>query len=79
MSDATQAALEAALAAHIADVTDGGIVTDWCAVVAVKHLDDLDSGVTQYRLEANVNQALHVTAGLLAYAAAMSLEDQDDE
>lgn len=68
MSAETQAALEAALAEHIADSTDGGVVTDWCAVVAVKHLDYLDTGTTEYRLEANVNQPLHISTGLLAYA-----------
>ena len=79
MSDDTKAALEAALANHIADQTDGHIVTDWALVAATSTLDNLGTGITRYFLEANTNQPVHVMAGLFRYAGEHVLWDTDDE
>lgn len=82
MSAETKAALEAALAAHIADQADGDIVTDWALIAAISSLDDLGTGRTRYFIEAITNQPVHVTAGLFRYAGEHVIwpdEDNDSE
>lgn len=82
MSDETRAALEAALAAHIADVCDGALVTDWALIAANSSLEDIGTGRTSYFVEANENQPIHVMAGLFRYASEHVLwpsDDDDDE
>ena len=78
MSDATKAALEAALSAHIATVTDGDILTDWAMVAATTTLDDIGTGTTQYWCEGNTAQPVHVTIGLLRYGAEHATFDEDE-
>lgn len=79
MSDQTKAALEAALTAHIADQTDGDIVTDWALVAATSSLENIGSGRTAYFIEANTNQPVHVMAGLFRYASDHVIWDTDDD
>ncbi len=79
MSDETRAALEAALAAHVADRCDGAIVTDWALIAATSSLDDIGTGRTSYFVEANERQPIHVMTGLFRYAAVHVLWDTDDE
>lgn len=79
MSDETKAALAAALAAHIADVSDGDIPTDWAMIVAISSLDDIGTGRTRYFIEANDNQPIHVTTGLFRYAGEHVIWDDDDD
>ncbi|MFN4000879.1 hypothetical protein [Microcella sp.] len=82
MSDKTKAALEAALSAHIADQTDGDIVTDWALVAATSSIESIGTGRTAYFIEANTNQPVHVMAGLFRYASEHVIwytDDEDDE
>lgn len=79
MSAETRAALEAALAAHIADRCDGAIVTDWALIAANSSLDDLGTGRTSYFVEANENQPVHVMTGLFRYASEHVLYGSDGE
>lgn len=79
MSDQTKAALEEALTAHIADVTDGDMLTDWALVAAASSLDNLGTGRTGYWIEANTNQPVHVMAGLFRYAGEHVIWDDDDD
>lgn len=79
MSDTTKAALEAALTQHIADVTDGGIITDWALIAAVTNLEDIGTGKTRYWCEGNSAQPVHVTVGLLRYGGEHATFGDDEE
>lgn len=79
MSAATKAALEEALTAHIADQTDGDLVTDWALVAATSTLDNIGTGRTSYFIEANTNQPVHVMAGLFRYASEHVIWGDDDD
>ena len=81
MSDETKAALEAAVTAHIADVTEGDLVTDWAMVAATTTLDNIGTGTTRYWCEGNNAQPIHVTIGLLRYGSEHATfgDDDDDE
>lgn len=79
MSDETRAALEAALAAHVADHCDGAIITDWALIAATSSLDDIGTGRTSYFLEANENQPIHVMTGLFRYASEHVLRDAEED
>lgn len=83
MSDATKQALTEAIAAHIADVTDGNLLTDWALAIASTELEDIGTGRTNYYYEGNDNQPAHVGYGLLKYTLDASLwqgtDDDDDE
>ena len=79
MSAETKAALEAALAAHIADQCNGDLVTDWALVAATSTLDAIGTGATRYFIEANTNQPVHVMAGLFRYAGEHVIWGDDDD
>lgn len=82
MSDQTKAALTAALEAHIADETEGHLVTDWALVAATSTMENIGTGITRYFIEANENQPVHVMAGLFRYAGEHVVwgdGDDDDE
>ena len=79
MSDQTKAALDVALTAHIADVTDGNMVMDWALVAANAPIDSIGTGVVSYWIEAPKNQPVHVMAGLFRYAGEHVLWDEDDD
>jgi len=80
MSDATKAALETALSAHIADVTEGDILTDWTLIAASSTVEDIGTGTTRYFCEGNEGQPIHVTIGLLQYGRETTTwADEDDE
>lgn len=81
MSTATKAALDSALAAHIADLSDGHILTDWALIAATTSVDNIGTGTTRYYCEGNDGQPIHVTIGLLQYGretATWGDEDDDD-
>lgn len=63
MSDQTKANLEAALEAHIADETEGGMVTGYVTHVAYQRVD-LGSA-SGYRVVTGTDQAFHVGLGLV--------------
>lgn len=79
MSAETKAALDAALTAHIADQTEGDLVTDWALVAATSTLENIGTGRTGYYIESNDNQPVHVMAGLFRYAGEHVLWDDDDD
>lgn len=79
MSADTKAALDAAISAHMADVSDGNIVPDYALVIGSTALDDIGSGRTRYYLEGNDGQPVHVSYGLLSYVLNSNLWDEDDE
>lgn len=79
MSDSTKAALEAAITAHIADLTDGNILTDWGLVIASTSIEDIGTGTTVYMFESNAGQPAHVSYGLMSYALQSSVWQGDDD
>ena len=79
MSAETKAALDAALAAHIADVTDGNMLMDWALIAANAPWESIGTGVVSYWIEAPTNQPVHVMAGLFRYAGEHVIWDDDDE
>lgn len=81
MSDQTKAALDAAVAAHVAEVSDGDLVTDWALVAATTTVENIGTGRTGYLLESNDNQPVHVMTGLFRYASENTLwgNDEDDD
>lgn len=83
MSDITKAALEKALADHVADTGDGAFLTDWALIAATTTVENIGTGTTAYLLEGNNNQPVHVMTGLFRYATERSVwgldEDDDDE
>lgn len=79
MSDRTKADLEAALAAHITDVSDGDILTDWTLIAATTSMDDIGTGTTRYYCEGNDGQPVHVTIGLLQYGRETTTWGDGDE
>lgn len=79
MSDSTKAALEHALAAHIADVADGDLVTDWTLIAACTSMDNIGTGATRYWCEGKTAQPVHVTIGLLQYARETTTWSDDDD
>ena len=80
MSADTKAALEAALNAHITDVTDGDILTDWTLIAATTSVENIGTGTTRYFCEGNDGQPVHVTIGLLQYGRETTTwgDDEDD-
>lgn len=80
MSAATKAALDAALSAHIADVIDGYLITDWALIAATTSVENIGTGTTRYWCEGNEGQPVHVTIGLLQYGRETTTwGDEDDE
>lgn len=79
MSVQTKAALEAAIQAHIADVTGGNILTDWGLVIASTSMEDIGTGATVYLFESNDGQPAHVSYGLMSYALRSSVWERDDD
>lgn len=79
MSVESKSLLEAALAAHIADVTEGNILTDYCIIAASSSMDDIGTGSTEYFFEANEGQPPHVSYGLITYAERSGIWDEDDD
>ena len=65
MSDATKAALDAAITAHVADEYDGDMVTAWVIVTETTTLDMLDEGEGAMVIEARDMQSSYLTQGLI--------------
>jgi hypothetical protein len=70
MSEATKAALDAALAEHIADELDGALVTGYVCQVTAMTGADFDAEQTQYLRMVPDHQSAHVTLGIIDYAQA---------
>lgn len=83
MSVETKTALDAAIAAHVAETGSGSIVTDWALVAATTTMENIGTGTTAYLLEGNSNQPIHVMAGLFRCGSEKAIwgldEDEDDD
>lgn len=81
MSDATKAALEAALQAHVADEMDDGFVSGYVTKIHVVRMSGND-GSSHYLFVKPDQQAYHETYGLLMTASDdfvnSSIEGDDD-
>lgn len=75
MSAETKAALDAALQAHIADETNGSIVTGYVLLASNQDIEKLDQEVTGYWREVYTHQAMHTTVGLAVLLADQLRED----
>lgn len=76
MSDVTKAALDAAIAAHVADEYDGDMVTAWVVVTETTTLGMLDEGEGSMVIEARDMQSNYLTTGLLY--SALNVGGTDD-
>lgn len=65
MSEATKAALDAAISAHVADEYDGDMVTAWVIVTETTTLDALSEGVGAMVIASRDMQSNYLTCGLL--------------
>ena len=79
MSVDTKRALDEALTAHIADATNGNILTDWTLIAATTTVEDIGSGTSRYWCEGNEGQPVHVTIGLLQYGRETTTWGDDDD
>lgn len=68
VSAETKAALDTALAAHVADELDDAIIIAYVCQAAAMTGDDFDAEQTQYLRMVAEGQSAHVTLGILDYA-----------
>jgi len=66
MSDQTKAALDAAVAAHVADECAGALTTGWALICAAATDQDFANGQTEYFVEQADMQPHHSTLGLVS-------------
>lgn len=67
MSEVTKAALDAAIAAHVADECDGAIITGYVLQSQYTDMDMLEDGYTGYVREIMTSQPFTTTLGLAHY------------
>lgn len=67
MSEATKAALDAALAAHISDECDGGILTGYVLQTQYQDIDMMNNGDTGLLRIVAEHQSFIATVGLARY------------
>jgi hypothetical protein len=84
MSADTKAALDAALAAHIADETEGNILTGYVCQTQFTSMELIDEQMTGYQRIIAEDQNLTTTIGLMHYGQRMldqyiteTLQDDD--
>lgn len=65
MSDVTFAALEDAIAAHVADECDDDMTAGWVVVAETTNLGELDDGVSSFYTVTRDGQSNFLTSGLL--------------
>lgn len=65
MSDATKAALEEAISAHVADECDGDMTGAWVILAESTSLDDIENDVSSFYLTSRDSQSSFLTTGLL--------------
>lgn len=78
MSAETRAALDAAIATHIADEYEGDMASAWVVVAEVTTIEGLESGDGSMVVETRDMQSNYLTEGLL-HAALMVGNRGDDE
>lgn len=76
MSAETKAALEAALAAHIADECDGRMLADYLMIV---HSQDVLTDLSHFRLVLSETQPFHVSDGLASVGRKLLADIWDSE
>lgn len=64
MSVETKAALDQAIAMHVADELEGAVTTGYALIASAATADDFDNERTQYLSEFADHQPLHVAMGL---------------
>lgn len=80
MSEATRTAMEAAIAAHIADESESCILTGYVLAAAGQNADNFDRGSTNYFYELMPGQQFHSGVGLTHMLAEyMQSGGYDDE
>lgn len=79
MSEQTKTALDAAIAAHVADETGSELVTGYVLCVAAQNLTDLESSRTKYHAEYATGQAYHSAVGLAEILVSEILPSTEDE
>ncbi|MGK0740408.1 hypothetical protein ACSHWG_00765 [Leucobacter sp. Z1108] len=67
MSEQSKSALDAAIAAHVADESGSSMVTGYVLCVAHQGIEDMDAGRTRYLGGFADNQAYHSALGLAGY------------
>lgn len=68
MSEQTKTALDAAVAAHIADECDGDIATAWVVIAETTNLEEIDDNMSAFYIDTRETQSLYTTDGLLFHA-----------
>ena len=80
MSDATKAALDAALSAHVADESDGAMLTSYFVQASALPLESPNTSSTWYGTFEPDGQAFHVSLGLIQMAVKYAtLNEQRDD
>lgn len=77
MSESTKAALDQAIAAHVADEYDGDMVTAWVIVTETTSIEMLDEGIGSMVIASKDMQSNYLTEGLLH--AALNVNSANDE
>ena len=72
MSEQTKTALEAAIAAHIADECDGDHATAWVVVTDTTSIDDIETGRSSLYICTPEMQSMYTSDGLLYNALNVS-------
>lgn len=75
MSEQTKTALDAAIAAHVADEYEGDMVTAWVCVTETTTLDILNEGGGTMVIETRDMQSNYLTTGLLHTALHVGGDD----
>lgn len=76
MSEQTKQALEAAIAAHVADEYFGDMVSAWVIVAETTSIEMLDDGAGSMVVDARDMQSAYLTTGLIY--SALTQEPNDD-
>jgi hypothetical protein len=61
----TKAALEEAIAAHVADECDGDMIGGWVVLAETTSLEQIEDDLSAFYLDARTSQSSFLTTGLL--------------
>lgn len=78
MSEQTKAALDTAIAAHVADEYEGDMVTAWVVATETTSIGMLDAGEGSMVIETRDMQSNYLTEGLLHAALMVGYRGNDD-
>ena len=80
MSETTLAALEEAIATHVADECDNDLTAGWVVVAETTNLNEIDDGISSFYTATRNGQSNFLTTGLLHRAqevGRMGIRDDD--